>query len=217
MKKFLLLLCLGLPAAQVQAQAVDVALVSMVSPDVTYTPASGIPAKVQAFMKLRDGDRVAIPAGGQLRLVFFEGSREERWAGPASFRAGKAAAEPLSGKPVQVTTLPVGASQRIAQVPQLVQMAKLGGVQVRSMTRTQKASVDQQTALAEARTAYEAMRKDLPADDITPELYLYSALNDYLLYDEMKPVIDEMLRKQPDNEQVKTLATWVRSKATRSQ
>jgi hypothetical protein len=215
MKRLLLLLLLGMPAPLALAQAADVALVSMVSPDVTYTPASGIPGKVQAFMKLRDGDRVAIPQGGQLRVVFFDGSREERWAGPASFRAGKAAAEPISGKATQVTTLPVGASQRIAQVPQLVQIAKLGGVQVRGMSRTQKASADQQSTLAEARAAYETMRKDLPADDITPELYLYSVLNDYLLHDEMKPVVDEMLRKQPDSEPVKALAAWVRSKATR--
>jgi hypothetical protein len=215
MKKLLLSLFLGLPASVALAQAADVGLVNMVSADVTYTPASGIPGKVQAFMKLRDGDRVSIPAGGQVRVVFFEGSREERWAGPASFRAGKVAAEPISGKAAQVTTLPVGASQRIAQVPQLVQIAKLGGIQVRGMTRTQKASIDQQSSLAEARAAYEAMRKDLPADDITPELYLYAALNEYLLYEEMKSVVEEMLRKQPDSDQVKTLATWVRSKASR--
>jgi len=59
------------------------------------------------------------------------------------------------------------------------------------------------------------MRKDLPADDITPELYLYAALYDYLLYDEMKTVVDEMLRKQPDSEEAKTLADWVRSRAAR--
>jgi hypothetical protein len=215
MKKLLLLLCFALPASPALAQSADVGLVNMVSPDVTYTPASGIPGKVQAFMKLRDGDRVSIPSGGQVRVVFFEGSREERWVGPASFRAGKAAAEAIAGKAAQVTMLPVGASQRIAQLPQLMQIAKLGGVQVRGMTRAQKASVDQQSSLAEARTAYEAMRKDLPADDITPELYLYAALNEYLLYDDMKAVVDEMLRKQPDSEQVKTLASWVRSKTPR--
>jgi hypothetical protein len=147
--------------------------------------------------------------------VFFEGARQERWAGPASFRAGKSAAEPISGKAAEVATLPAGASQRIAQVPQLVQIAKLGGVQVRGMTRAQKASVEQQSSVADARTAYESMRKDLPADDITPELYFYAALYEYLLYDEMKVVVDEMLRKQPESEQVKALAELVRSKASR--
>jgi ferric-dicitrate binding protein FerR (iron transport regulator) len=215
MKKILLSLLLGLPASPALAQAADVGLVNMVSADVSYTPASGIAAKVQPFMKLRDGDRVNVPAGGQVRVVFFEGSREERWTGPASFRAGKAAAEPINGKAAQITTLPVGASQRIAQVPQLVQIAKLGGIQVRGMTPAPKTGGDPQAALAEARTAYDAMRKDLPADDITPELYLYAALYENQRYDEMKPVVDEMLRKQPDSEQVKTLAAWVRGKTSR--
>ena len=215
MKKLWVSLLLGFTASIAVAQTSDVGLVNMVSADVTYAPVSGIPGKVQAFMKLREGDRINIPQGGQVRVVFFEGSREERWLGPASFRAGKAAAEPISGNPAQVTTLPVGASQRIAQVPQLVQIAKLGGVQVRGMTVRQKASVDQQSSLSEARVAYGAMQKDLPADDITPELYLYAVLHEYLLYDEMKAVVDEMLRKQPDSEQAKTLASWVRSKASR--
>lgn len=215
MNKWLISLLFGLPASLAMAQAVDVGLVNMVSPDVSYASATGVTGKVQAFMKIRDGDQISIPPGGQLRVVFFEGARQERWVGPARLRAGKSAAEPISGTAAEVSILPAGASQRIAQVPQLVQIAKLGGIQIRGMTRAQKASVEQQTALAEARAAYEAMRKDLPADDITPELYLYAALYDYLLYDEMKTVVDEMLRKQPDSEEAKTLADWVRSRAAR--
>lgn len=215
MYRFLLSLSLALPAPVALAQGADVGLVNMVSAEVTYAPAAGMPGKVQAFMKLREGDRVTVPAGGQVRVVYFESARQERWAGPASFRAGKAAGEPLSGKPAEVATLPAGAAQRIAQVPQLVQLAKLGGIQVRGMTRAQKASMEQQAAVGEARATYEKMRKDLPADDLTPELYLFAALHDYLLYDDMKVVVDEMLRKQPASAEVKSLADWVRSKTTR--
>lgn len=215
MVRFLLLLSLALSAPIALAQSADVGLVNMVSANVSYAPAVGLPGKVQAFMKLRDGDRVTVPAGGQVRVVYFESARQERWAGPASFRAGKTAGEPISGKPAEVATLPAGASQRIAQVPQLVQLARLGGIQVRGMTRAQKASVEQQAAVGEARATYDKMRKDLPADDITPELYLFAALHDYLLYDEMKIVADEMLRKQPGSAEVKSLADWVRSKTGR--
>jgi hypothetical protein len=215
MYRFLLSLLLVLPAQGAPAQGADVGLINMVSADVSYAPAVGLPGKVQAFMKLRDGDRVNVPAGGQVRVVYFESARQERWAGPASFRAGKTAGEPISGKPAEVATLPAGAAQRIAQVPQLVQLAKLGGIQVRGMTRAQKASMEQQAAVGEARATYEKMRKDLPADDITPELYLFAALHDYLLYGEMKTVAQEMLRKQPGNEEVKSLADWVRSKSAR--
>ena len=215
MYRFLLSLSLVLPAPVALAQGADVGLVNMVSAEVSYAPVAGMPGKVQAFMKLREGDRVTVPAGGQVRVVYFESARQERWAGPASFRAGKAAGEPISGKPAEVATLPAGAAQRIAQVPQLVQLAKLGGIQVRGMTRAQKASIEQQAAVGEARATYEKMRKALPADDLTPELYLFAALHDYLLYDDMQVVVDEMLRKQPGSEEVKSLADWVRSKAAR--
>ncbi|HUN69994.1 MAG TPA: hypothetical protein VMU46_14430 [Burkholderiales bacterium] len=215
MNRFLASLLFVLYASIASAQGVDVALVNLVSGDATFTPLSGSPGKVQAFMKLRDGDRIDVPAGAQVRVVFFEGARQERWTGPAGFRAGRSAGEPISGKAADVATLPAGASQRIAQIPQLVQIAKLGGVQLRGMTPAQKASVDHQSTVNAARATYEQMRRDLPADDITPELYFYAVLYEYLRYDDMKAVVDEMRRKQPDNEQVKALESWLLSRTAK--
>lgn len=199
-----------------RGQGADVGLVNMVSGDVTFAPLSGTPGKVQAFMKVRDGDRINLAAGGQVRVVFFDGARQERWSGPASFKAGKKGAEPVSGKPAEVATLPASAPQRLARVPELMQLAKLGGIQVRGgITPVQKASLEQQAAVSDARSAYEKMRREMPADDITPELFFYAALHEYLLYEDMKLVAEEMLRKQPENEDVKALAVWVRSRASR--
>jgi len=166
-------------------------------------------------MKLRDGDRIDVPAGGQVRVVFFEGARQERWTGPASFRAGKSAGEPLAGSAPEVVTLPAGAAQRLGQVPQLVQIAKLGGIQIRGMNPPPMAGADQPSQVRAAREACEKMRADLPADDITPELYLYAVLNDYHLYGEMKILVEEMLRKQPANEDVQQLLAYVNSRLSR--
>lgn len=194
------------------AQGADVGLVNLVSGDVTYAPATGSPGKVQAFMRVRDGDRFDLASGAQLRIVLFSAARQERWVGPASFRAGATASESLSGKPAEVTNLPATVSQRIARVPELIQNAKLGGIQVRGgFTPKQQASLEQQDALRNSRRVYEQLRKQFPVDDITPELYLYSALHEYLLYDEMKVVVAEMLRKQPNNEDLRLLETWVKS------
>ncbi|MBI3373968.1 MAG: hypothetical protein HY017_19760 [Betaproteobacteria bacterium] len=216
MVKWVIFLLLILWCGVARAQGADVGLVNMVSGDVTFAPLTGTPGKVQAFMKLRDGDRINVAAGGQVRVVFFQGARQERWAGPASFRAGKKGAEPVSGKPADVSNLPAGVAQRIARVPELMQYAKLGGIQVRGgITPAQKASLEQQAAVSEARATYEKMRKESAADDITPELFLYSALHEYLLYDDMRTLVDEMLRKQPDSEDVKVLAAWVRTRASR--
>lgn len=203
-------------SAWAHAQGADVGLVNLVVGDVIYSPLSGSPGKVQAFMRVRDGDRVVIPAGGQVRVVFFEGARQERWTGPASFRAAKTQSEPITGKPTDVQVLPAGVPQRISRVPELMQNAKLGGIQVRGgLTRQQEASLEQQASLREAKLTYERMRTEMPADDITPELYYYSVLYDFLLYDDMKAVVSEMVRKQPANEDVRTLAAWVDSRLKR--
>lgn len=217
MVKRLVVLLAMVAGGSALAQGGDVGLVNLVSGNVTFNPAAGAPTmEVKAFMKVREGDRITVASGGQVRVVFFDAARQEHWIGPASFRAGKKGAEPVSGKPTEVSNLPVGVPHRIARVPELMQIAKLGGIQVRGgITPAQKASLEQQAAVGEARATYDKMRKESAADDITPELFLYAALHEYLVYDGMKAVVDEMLRKQPDNEDIKALAAWVRTRASR--
>jgi hypothetical protein len=165
-------------------------------------------------MRVREGDRFELASGSQLRIVLFAAARQERWVGPASFRTGAKATEALSGKPAEVTNLPAAAPQRIARVPDLLMNAKLGGIQVRGgITPRQQASLDQQDALREARKTYSQMRAQFPADDIAPELYLYSVLHEYLLFDEMRSVVGEMVRKQPANDELRSLEDWIRSRA----
>ncbi|MBV8031553.1 MAG: hypothetical protein JO035_08600 [Betaproteobacteria bacterium] len=204
------LLWVLLATASVFARAQgDVGLVNLVNGDVSYTPQSGAPARVKAFMKVREGDRFELPTGTQVRIVYFDGARQENWTGPSGFRAGKAESNPLHGRPADVAKLPGNVPARISRVPELMQNAKLGGVQVRG---AQSARPVQPEALQEARTTYQTLRAQLPNDDITPELYLFSALNDYQLYEEMVPVVNEMMRKQPENEDVKSLAAWLISR-----
>lgn len=187
----------------------DVGLVNLVAGDVRFIPQAGQPGKVAAFMKVREGDRFELPAGGQVRVVYFEGARQERWQGPASFRALKLQGAPIKGAPAEVAKLPAVSSARMARVPELMQNAKLGGIQVRS---AQSSRPVHKEAVDEAKATYQTLRKRLPDDDITPELYLFSALNDYQLYEDMAPLVDEMKRKQPQSEDVKSLASWLASR-----
>jgi hypothetical protein len=206
---WLLWLAFGSGLAHAQA---DVALVNHVSGDVSFVPYAGQPGKVRSFMKVRDGDRFQLPAGAQLRIVYLEGARQELWRGPASFRAAKLQGNPLQGAPADVQVLPATVPQRMARVPDLMQNARLGGVQVRGAGVARRSS---DAALAEARATYEGLRKQLPGDDITAELFLFSALNDNQLYEEMAPLMDEMLRKQPGNADMQALAAWLQSRRRR--
>ena len=195
-----------LAASGVALAQSDVGLVNLVAGDVSFAASAGPGGKAKPFMKVREGDRFDLPAGAQVRVVYFDGGRQERWQGPASFRAAKAQGTPISGKPAEVAKLPGGVSARIARVPELMQNARLGGIQVRSAQSVRQPTKE---ALDEARGTYQKLKAELPADDITPELYYFSALNDYQLYEEMVPVVGEMQRKQPESEDVKSLAAWL--------
>ena len=197
------------------AQSTDVALINQLSGNVSYTGQGGAEAKAQAFMKVRQGDRFNLPAGTELRLVYFNGSRQETWKGPSSFKAGTQQSEAMSGQAAESGQLPSGVAQKIAQVPNLVQIAKLGrsgGIAVRGGGKPGRLSSEQQSEVNQAKSNYAQMRQKASAEDITPELYYYSVLQDHLLYEEMKTVTDEMLKRQPGNAEAQELAAYVKSR-----
>src|SRR5476649_1679158 len=72
------------------AQAADVGLVNQVLGDVSYASGGGNAGKVQAYMKMRQGDRFTVPDGAQIKLIYFQNGRMETWRGPASFTSGRA-------------------------------------------------------------------------------------------------------------------------------
>lgn len=202
----------ALALAASTAMASDVGLVNHLSGDVSYTSA-GATAKAKAYMKVREGDRFSVPSGGQLRIVYFQGGRQETYAGPASLTAGTQQSTVQTGSQPQVSTLPSGVPQKIAQTPELIQIARLGrsgGVAVRGINGERRLTPQQQAEVKQARVTYDQLRKSSAADDITPELYLYSVLQDHLLYSDMKQVVAEMQKRQPSNPDVAVMADYVK-------
>lgn len=207
---------LGLSAGA-QAQSPDVGLVNMLQGDVSYQSDGAQAAKAQAFMKVRQGDRFTVPAGAQVRVVYMQGGRQETWRGPSAFRAGTQQSEATNGQPLLVSQLPSAVSQRIQQAPELVQIARLGrsgGVNVRGSKddRPPRLTAAQQTEVNAAKATYKTMRSQAANDDIMPEMYLYAVLQDYLLYDDIKPVVEEMAKRQPGNPDVDALVAYVKTR-----
>ena len=195
----------------------DVAIVNYLVGDVMYSSGGGA-TKAKLFMKVRENDRFTLASGAQFRLVYFEGGRQEAYTGPAVIVAGSKQSTVQSGAAARVSALPSGMSQKIAQTPELVQIAKLGrsgGVTVRGVNREQPLTPPQEAEVQQARDAYQRLRAQAPADDITPELYLYSTLHEYLLYSEMKPVVEAMVKRQPDNADVAVLMEYIKAKASK--
>ena len=149
------------------------------------------------------------------RIVYFQGGRQEAFGGPATLTVGSQSSAQQTGQQPQVTTLPAGVPQKIAQTPELVQIARLGrsgGVAVRGAQSMQRLTPQAQAEVRQARQTYEQMRKSSATDDIVPELYLYSVLQDHLLYDDMKQVVSEMQKRKPADPDVAVMAEYVKVK-----
>ncbi|HYD56329.1 MAG TPA: hypothetical protein VEB41_05435 [Burkholderiales bacterium] len=201
-----------LASSAAAAIAADAGLINHLSGDVSYT-SGGTSAKAKPYMKVRAGDRFSVPSGGQVRIVYFQGGRQETFAGPAAFTAGSQQSTVHSGAQPQVSTLPSGVPQKIAQTPELIQIARLGrsgGVAVRGVNSDRRLTPQQQAEVKQAKATYEQLRKASAADDITPELYLYSVLQDHLLYKDMQQVVAEMQKRQPSNPDVAVMADYVK-------
>jgi len=200
-----------LGAAAQSALAQDTGLVNQVAGPVTYTAAGAPSRPVQAFMKIHAGDRIAVPAGASVRVVFFKANRQETWVGPSEFRVGPERSEPESGQPA-VAALPATVSVKMARLPDLVQSARLGGVTVRGPARRPPMTAEEQAEVTEARATYKMLRAQANADDITPELYLIAVLQEVGQYGDMGPLLDELAKRKPLNPEVEELVQWVRSR-----
>lgn len=199
-----LLLC----APPLACAANDVAFVSQLSGEVTHISPGGIPKKARVFMTVRQGDRFAVAARGSLRVVYFADGREESWTGPASFRVAATRGDRIGGHDPRVAMLPLSVPRHLARVPELIQSARHGGNAVKGARRSLGAH--EQAEMAEARATYGKMRAAAASDDVTPELFLFSVLHGYSLYDDLGPVAENMLRRQPRSEEIRALAKWVR-------
>jgi hypothetical protein len=206
-----LALSTGLFSFALAQEGSDAGLVNQVSGEVSYS-AAGAPARpVQAFMKVHQGDRITVPAAASVRVLYFQGNRQETWKGPASFRVGRDQGEG-NGRP-EVTVLPSAVPLKMARVPELIQSARLGGVTVRGPKTPPRGplSSEEQAQLSQARGNYGVLRAQAGTDDIMPELYMISTLDELRLFEDMKPLLDEISRRKPSPE-VEDLVRWYRSR-----
>ena len=202
----LLWLALAL-AGGLASAADDVGLINQISGEVTYRSAGAVAARAGAFMKLREGDSLRVAAGARVRVVYFDGGRQELWEGPAEFSTGRRQGSGTGRS--TVTQLPGGVPQALAQTPELMQIVKLGrpgAVTVRGLKP--RLTAEQNAAVQQARDTYKAMQSTGTDDDITPELYLLNVLRQYALHDEIKQVAKRMQAKQPAQQEVMDIAAW---------
>lgn len=201
---------LVLAAANAQAAA-DVGLINQLSGEVAYKAPGSSATRASAFMKVREGDNFRLNPGARLRVVYFDGGRQELWEGPAEFNAARKQGSVISGM-AMASQLPGGVPQALAQTPELMQIVKVGrpgAVTVRGIKPGM--SAEQKLAVQQARDQYKSMSAGAASDDVTPELYMLNVLREHALHDEMKTLAARMLAKQPAQQEVRDIVAWVDS------
>lgn len=171
-----------------QVWAAEVALVMSVQGRVTRL-AEAVPVTVEAFVKLKEGDRLSLEKDGRLQVVYFENGRQETWSGPGrlemTVHEGKA-----SGLPAPVVkSLPLVMARQLARTPALDSQGRGGVTRLRSMPS--------QDALTKLEDAYQELKGRAGSDDLGPEMYLLSGLFEMRQLDRVERVLGDLQQERP--------------------
>ncbi|OQA34451.1 MAG: hypothetical protein BWY57_00461 [Betaproteobacteria bacterium ADurb.Bin341] len=200
----------ALLAAPLTWAASEVVLVSGVKGAVTLE-AIGIPkTPLQPFLRLKAGDRLNIPADGQVSLVYFDRGRQEIWPGAAALLIGEQESQKVSGNAeAQFKQLPPQVTkqmQRSTPAPD----GKVGAVLLREnadgkVGAVRLRSIGPIDAMTKLENTYKELRASAASADIEPELYLLAGLFEQREYLRLEKEMERISSAFPDDESLKVL------------
>ncbi len=179
----------------------EVALVMSVHGRVTRL-AEPVAIPVEAFVKLKDGDRLDLEKDSRLRVVYFESGRQETWSGPGrldlTVREGKASGLVSP----EVKLLPLVMARQLGRTPSLDSQGRGGVTRVRAVQ-----SPDAMTRLEDT---YQDLRSRAGPDDLGPETYLLSGLYEMRELDRVERVLGDLQQERPKNSEAALLISLYR-------
>ena len=182
------------------AQTSQGAFVTQSEGAVSFQPPGGEQQPVLTFAHLFPGTKIAIDHAAKLQILYLQGGRQESWVGPAKFEIGAAESTAVStGSAPKLKKLPPYLVSVLTKSREVINDIKVrqGMVRVRSLKTRRK--------VKKAKANYDEMRQASAADDITPEIYLLTALDGLKAYRHMRAPLAEILRRQPNNAQAREL------------
>lgn len=193
-------ICIGLlVVACGQIWAAEVALVTSVQGRVTRLAEA---VAVEAFVKLKDGDRLSLEKDARLQLVFFENGRQETWQGPGQLsmtpQDGKASGMPAA----HVKLLPLVMARQLARTPALDSQGRAGVTRLRS--------VPTREAIAKLEETYQDLRVKAGREELGPEMYLLSGLYEMRELDRVEKTLDGLKQDWPNSSEAALLISLYR-------
>lgn len=184
-----------------QVWAAEVALVMSVQGRVVRL-ADAAPVPVEAFVKLKEGDRLSLERDTRLQVVYFENGRQETWSGPGRLEMtaneGKASGLPAA----EVKTLPLVMARQLARTPALDSQGRGGVTRLRALQTSD--------AVARLESSYQELRAQAAADDLGPEGYLLAGLLDMRQLDRIEKTLDRLQQERPQSDQAAALVSLYR-------
>jgi hypothetical protein len=169
------------------AWAAEVALVMSVQGRVVRL-AEAAPVPVEAFVKLKDGDRLSLEKDSRLQVVYFENGRRETWSGPGRLEMAVREGKPGGLPDPEVKLLPLVMARQLARTPTLDSQGR-GGV-------TRLRSVPGQDAVSKLQSTYQDLRSRAEPDDLGPEMFLLSGLFELRELDEVEKLLGDLQQVQ---------------------
>ncbi|MDP2135107.1 MAG: hypothetical protein Q8J99_16015 [Sulfuritalea sp.] len=199
--------CIGLMIfACGQAWAAEVALVTSVHGRVLRL-ADAVPVPVEAFVKLKEGDRLSLEKDARLQLVYFENGRQETWSGSGRLEMALYESKAAGLPAAQVKSLPLVMARQLARTPALDSQGR-GGV-------TRLRAVPGRDAMARLEATYQDLRTSAGRDDLGPEMYLLSGLYELRELERVEKVLGDVQQGWPNNAEAALLVSLYR-KAVRN-
>lgn len=189
---------LGLWAGLSAVALADTVLVTGVSGAVTLESVGNTKMALEPFVRLKEGDRLNLPAAASLSLVYVGKARQESWQGAGSLLIGEAESKAVAGQPqLKARPLPPEVARQMNRTPVASADGKVGMLRTRSVP-----PVDAVTRLERE---YQEMRSQTTAADILPEVYLLAGLYDLRQYERVEAELKRIVAAYPNDPGVPAL------------
>ena len=185
-------LFLGVSIAQADPRA-DVAMVTFIHGGVCRVAVQG-PQAVQPFVKLKQGDVLALERNARLQIVYFAGGRHETWSGKGRLEIAEAKSLRYRLPQPAIKVLPAAIINQIAKTPVLDGQGQSRIVRTRAIATP--------AAIAQVEKTYNRLRRDADQDDLNPELFLLSGLFEMRELERVEQVLGNLQKNRRGNPEV---------------
>lgn len=173
-----------------QVQAAEVALVMSVQGKISRL--DGVTTlPLEAFVKLKDGDQLALENDTRLQVVYFKTGRQETWSGPGRLHLAAQEGRPEGLSAPQLKSLPLVMVRQLARTPALDSQGRGGVTRLRSIATGE--------AMAKLDSTYRELKNTAGQDDLGPEMYLLSGLYEMRQLERVEKLLGEMQQEKPIN------------------